>query len=126
MPLNPFQLDVVVALRADIERAIAKTPRSTPQRDYLVKLAADVLRMERQLKDRDGRAIADEIMWRTFDDYLREPDGNPGTFAVFEGLFKKIPGGHFKPVGELRAVLPETFVVIDNSNRPRASATSVH
>ncbi len=121
MPLTPFQLDVVVALRADIERATAKAPRSTPQRDYLVKLAADVLRMERQLQDRDGRTIADEIMWRTFDDYLREPDGTPGTFAVFEGLFKKIPGGHFKPVSELRAVLPETFTVIDNLNRPKAA-----
>lgn len=125
MPLKPFQLDVALALRADIERATAKTPRSTPQRDYLVKLAADVLRMERQLKDQDGRAIADEIMRRTFDNYLREPDGNPGTFAVFEGLFKKIPGGHFKPVSELRAVLPDTFIVIDKSNRPPAEGQTV-
>ncbi len=56
----------------------------------------------------------------------RAPEGaNPGTFAVFEGLFKKIPGGHFKPVSELRAVLPDTFIVIDKSNRPPAEEQTV-
>src|SRR5687768_16486511 len=111
--LTAFQREVAAALRSDIDRLTATTPRTLPQRDYLAKLAADVLRISRQLSDRDGRAIAIHLSQRSFDDYLQQPDGKPGTFSIFETLFKKNAGGHFKPVEQVRAKLVEAFAVID-------------
>ena len=109
-----LQRALITALRQDADSITAEYNLTNPQRDYIAKLATDVLRIQKQIKHKDAQIVGNELTKITYDRFLSEEDSPHKTFSVFESLLKKRSGGPLKSVPELRKLLTETFHVIDS------------